>query len=224
MKNNVFKLAMLVFCLVLFVNVCFAEKGKKALPSKATPAHEKLKEPAKKGQPKPSTQAVTSEQISPKEDKPAVEIIPLEPQQTPVLPAPVIDDKGTQIKWQVLSSGGVYGSTPSKQVGGFYGRSPGYQMYHTVSQTAVGYGSSASYKVSQGYWQSAGECPNRGDANGDGLIDIADASWIINWLFINGPPPDPFCVGDVNRDGVVDIADASYIINYLFIGGPPPGF
>ncbi len=63
----------------------------------------------------------------------------------------------------------------------------------------------------------------RGDANGDGSINIADASCIINYLFIGGPAPDPLWVGDANSDGSVNIADASYLINYLFIGGPPPG-
>jgi agmatine/peptidylarginine deiminase len=61
-----------------------------------------------------------------------------------------------------------------------------------------------------------------GDANQDGEIDIADVVHLINYLFINGPPPQPWEAGDANRDGVVDIADVVYLINYLFIGGPSP--
>jgi parallel beta-helix repeat protein len=62
----------------------------------------------------------------------------------------------------------------------------------------------------------------RGDANGDGVIDVADVVYLINYLFISGPAPDPFWLGDANCDGVVNIADAVYLRNYLFLSGPPP--
>jgi parallel beta-helix repeat protein/predicted outer membrane repeat protein len=62
----------------------------------------------------------------------------------------------------------------------------------------------------------------RGDVNGDGTIDIADITYLINYLFIDGSAPDPSWVGDANSDGVVDVADVAYLINYLFIDGPPP--
>jgi len=63
----------------------------------------------------------------------------------------------------------------------------------------------------------------RGDANADGIVDIADVVYLINYLFVDGPPPDPLEAGDANCDGIVDIADAVYLINYLFLSGPPPG-
>jgi len=63
----------------------------------------------------------------------------------------------------------------------------------------------------------------RGDANGDGVINIADVVYLINYLFLSGPAPTPLWVGDTNCDGAVDIADVVYLINYLFIGGPAPG-
>jgi hypothetical protein len=62
----------------------------------------------------------------------------------------------------------------------------------------------------------------RGDANGDGAINVSDVVYLINYLFINGPAPDPIQAGDVNCDGVVNVTDVVYLINYLFIGGPPP--
>jgi C1A family cysteine protease len=65
-----------------------------------------------------------------------------------------------------------------------------------------------------------------GDANGDGAIDIGDVVYLINYLFINGPPPqcEPFTAcGDLNKDDVVNIGDVVYLINYLFLNGPPPG-
>ena len=62
-----------------------------------------------------------------------------------------------------------------------------------------------------------------GDANGDGIIDIADAVYLLNYLFIGGPEPELLEAGDANCDEVIDIADVVYLINYLFTGGPPPG-
>ena len=63
----------------------------------------------------------------------------------------------------------------------------------------------------------------RGDANADGLINIADAVYLLNYLFTGGPAPEPLAAGDANCDGKVDIADVVYLVNYLFLGGPPPG-
>jgi hypothetical protein len=64
----------------------------------------------------------------------------------------------------------------------------------------------------------------RGDANGDGVIDISDVVYLINYLFIHGPGPVPTLdAGDATCDGVVDASDVVYLINYLFVGGPPPG-
>jgi uncharacterized delta-60 repeat protein len=62
----------------------------------------------------------------------------------------------------------------------------------------------------------------RGDVNRDGVINVSDVVYLINYLFISGPAPDPIQAGDVNCDGFVNVTDVVYLINYLFIGGPPP--
>ncbi len=62
----------------------------------------------------------------------------------------------------------------------------------------------------------------QGDVNRDGVINSSDVVYLINYLFIGGPAPDPLALGDVNCDGVVNGADVVYLINYLFISGPPP--
>jgi len=62
-----------------------------------------------------------------------------------------------------------------------------------------------------------------GDVNKDGVVNSADVSYLINYLFIGGPTPVPILhVGDVNQDEAVNSADVAYLINYLFIGGPAP--
>lgn len=61
-----------------------------------------------------------------------------------------------------------------------------------------------------------------GDANGDGSVNVADAVYIINYVFKGGPAPDPVCAGDANGDGGVNVGDAVYLIAYVFLGGPAP--
>ncbi len=58
----------------------------------------------------------------------------------------------------------------------------------------------------------------RGDANGDGSVDQADASTILTHLFVqadNTICPD---VMDSDDSGAVDISDAINILNFLFVG------
>jgi hypothetical protein len=63
----------------------------------------------------------------------------------------------------------------------------------------------------------------RGDANRDGVIDIVDVVYLINYLFVHGPAPIPILqVGDVTCDGVIDASDLVYLLNYLFTSGPSP--
>ncbi len=61
-----------------------------------------------------------------------------------------------------------------------------------------------------------------GDAKGGGGLNAADVVYLINYLFLAGPPPDPMAVGDVNGDGVINASDVVYLINYLYIQGPKP--
>ncbi len=62
-----------------------------------------------------------------------------------------------------------------------------------------------------------------GDMNNDGVIQLSDMTYIISYLYIDGPHPMPnLCVGDVNGDGFINIADMTYIISYLYGGGPAP--
>jgi len=61
-----------------------------------------------------------------------------------------------------------------------------------------------------------------GDANGDGPVNILDCSYLIAFLYLGGPAPDPLVGSDVNNDGTVNILDISYLIAYLYLEGPPP--
>ncbi|MGB7061143.1 MAG: LamG-like jellyroll fold domain-containing protein [Candidatus Zixiibacteriota bacterium] len=65
---------------------------------------------------------------------------------------------------------------------------------------------------------------DRGDANGDGIVDVADVVYLVSYLYRNGPTPDPEWVGDCNCDDIIDVADIVYLVSYLYRGGPPPGY
>jgi Dockerin type I domain len=61
-----------------------------------------------------------------------------------------------------------------------------------------------------------------GNANGVDDVDVSDAVWIINYVFVGGDPPNPIQSGDVNCDGTCNVSDAVWIINYVFVGGNEP--
>lgn len=61
-----------------------------------------------------------------------------------------------------------------------------------------------------------------GDANGDGEIEVGDVVVLIDYLYRDGDPPDPFLSGDATCDGDVSVDDVVYLISYLFRNGPPP--
>jgi hypothetical protein len=63
----------------------------------------------------------------------------------------------------------------------------------------------------------------RGDANGNGIVDVGDILYLVNYLYRGGPAPSPVDAGDANCDGLVAAGDIIYLVNYLFRGGPPPG-
>ncbi|MEM7260751.1 MAG: hypothetical protein AAF488_02090, partial [Planctomycetota bacterium] len=62
----------------------------------------------------------------------------------------------------------------------------------------------------------------RGDANNDGSVDISDAIYTLEYLFISGPVFPCFDAADSNNSSAVDISDTVYTLEYLFIAGPPP--
>jgi hypothetical protein len=62
----------------------------------------------------------------------------------------------------------------------------------------------------------------RGDANGDGRINITDAIWIVGGLFLGQPFGACTDASDVDDDGRLILTDAIYAVSALFQGGPPP--
>jgi len=59
-----------------------------------------------------------------------------------------------------------------------------------------------------------------GDVTFDGPIDIGDVTYLISYLFIEGPAPLPVSEsGNFDCDGPVDISDLTLLIRFLFLSG-----
>lgn len=72
------------------------------------------------------------------------------------------------------------------------------------------------------YCESIGYAEH-GDANGDGVINIADVMYMINYLYRGGPYPVSFEAGDGNCDDDHSLLDVVILINFLYKGGRAPG-
>jgi len=69
---------------------------------------------------------------------------------------------------------------------------------------------------------AAGRAFRRGDANLDGVRNIADVVSILLALFAGGLALQCDSAIDVNDDGVPNVADCIYLLEHLHLGGPPP--
>ena len=72
-----------------------------------------------------------------------------------------------------------------------------------------------------------GSCGVCGQMDNDpqGIVDLGDLTYLIAYLFIDGPAPDPLEIADMDCSGgehPVDLGDLTYLIAYLFIQGPVP--
>jgi hypothetical protein len=62
----------------------------------------------------------------------------------------------------------------------------------------------------------------RGDATGEGTVNLTDAVDILAWLFMHGAAPGCLDAADANDDETVDAGDPVYLLFYIFLDGPPP--
>ena len=62
----------------------------------------------------------------------------------------------------------------------------------------------------------------QGDITGDGIFDVSDLMYLINYLYKSGAQPRPLQNANVNCDGTIDIGDVIYLVNYIYKAGPPP--
>ncbi len=55
-----------------------------------------------------------------------------------------------------------------------------------------------------------------GDVNGDGRFNLADITYMVNYIFLAGSAPKDFLHGNYDGDDIVSIGDAVTLLNYLF--------
>lgn len=61
-----------------------------------------------------------------------------------------------------------------------------------------------------------------GDTDGSGQLDLADAIYLVNYIFGHGGPPLDEAGGDLNCDGKVSMSDIVYLVWYIFSTGHAP--
>jgi hypothetical protein len=64
----------------------------------------------------------------------------------------------------------------------------------------------------------------RGNINWDlgDAVNVADVTYLVDYLFRSGPEPPCPEEGDVDGSGTINIADVTYLVDYLFRSGDPP--
>jgi hypothetical protein len=107
--------------------------------------------------------------------------------------------------WKVVSSGGTQATLGTDKY-----------LFGTVIQTAIGEVTSSNYTIRQGFWQDFAEPCLGGDADGNGMVSIGDAVYIVNFIFGGGDPPVTACGGDFDGNGYVTIGDAVAIVMGIF--------
>jgi len=60
-----------------------------------------------------------------------------------------------------------------------------------------------------------------GDVDLDRVVNIFDIVYIIQFLYLEGPPPESIESANVNGDATVNIFDITYLIGNLYLDGPP---
>ncbi|MEM7235925.1 MAG: hypothetical protein AAF517_27405, partial [Planctomycetota bacterium] len=62
----------------------------------------------------------------------------------------------------------------------------------------------------------------RGDADGSGRIELTDAIFGLQYLFLGGDAPSCADAADANDDNAVDLSDSLHVLAFNFLGGNPP--
>ncbi len=194
---NKIKLGMIFLVAVVFfaVLVVHAQADKQLQPKKAK-------------QKAVSVQA--KDKVEPRQITPAVSEPKVAPVNTPMTPMHTGSKQGYRMVTDVLDGFGGESESDNYRIPVNSGGQP----------VSGGISQSDSFVVKAGYIQAS--YVKRGDTNADGVIDLGDVVYLLNYLYKGGIDPCPMEAGDVNCDGVVDLGDIVFLINYLYKGGPPP--
>nr|MBN2276475.1 immune inhibitor A [candidate division Zixibacteria bacterium] len=61
-----------------------------------------------------------------------------------------------------------------------------------------------------------------GDADGNGVINVGDIAYLVNYMFNGGNPPSSLYQGDADGCGSINMADVVYMMDFYYYGGQAP--
>ncbi len=107
---------------------------------------------------------------------------------------------------------------------------PGADVGNRIAMTRGDIDSDGDYDLILGeedgglnfFRRSGGATYRPGDADGNGAYSIADAVFLVNYIFAGGNAPNLTLNGDADCNGALSIADAVFLVNYIFAGGLAP--
>ena len=147
---------------------------------------------------------------------------------TESLPEAVVE---TAYSYQLESEGGTGTKTWTDKYNSLNGSGMSLSSEGLLSGSSSSAGSYGFYAVVEDETGSKAEKPLElvigaayicGDANADLSVNVSDAVYIINYVFVGGDAPNPLESADANCDLSVNVSDAVYIINFVFSGGNNP--
>jgi hypothetical protein len=65
-------------------------------------------------------------------------------------------------------------------------------------------------------------CIARGNADGEGGINVADLTYLVDYIFFGGDTPPCPEEGNADAEGAINVADLTYLVDYIFFSGPAP--
>jgi hypothetical protein len=100
---------------------------------------------------------------------------------------------------------------------------PDSGLYQLPLRTTVFYGNQTGYFASdEPLWIAIDVADICGDINSDFGVNLLDITFVLSYLYKQGPPPVPVERGDIDNSGFVNLLDATYLIGHLYKGGPAP--
>ena len=76
----------------------------------------------------------------------------------------------------------------------------------------------SDYSTSSNFTWEAATC---GDLTDDGIINLADITFLIAYIYLGGPAPSPIWIGSVNCDDVYNLQDVTALIDHIYLSKSP---